>query len=260
MKTSRALLLSGIACAAILGSSPAVADEQPELADDLDPELVNEDEEILVLADRLRGQVDAPQPPVLVLNEEDIAAYGVGSIADLVQELSPQTNSGRGRGGGFPVMLVNGMRISSFRELRSYPPEALRRVEVLPEEVALRYGYSADQRVINFILKDDFSSTESEREYGQPWAGGYWTSESELTYLRIDGSRRLNLNGEVTLSSALYDVERGIVEPESLIPTIASDPDPATQRTLRDKSWEYAFDGTYTIPVGDSGGSLAFNG
>ncbi|HSG33522.1 MAG TPA: hypothetical protein VLA37_03235, partial [Sphingomonadaceae bacterium] len=47
---------------------------------------------------------------------------------------------------------------------------------------------------------------------------------------------------------------------ESLIPTIASDPDPATQRTLRDKSWEYAFDGTYTIPVGDSGGSLAFNG
>ena len=42
------------------------------------------------------------------------------------------------------MLLVNGRRISGFRELRDIPTEANERVEILPEEVALKYGYSAE--------------------------------------------------------------------------------------------------------------------
>ena len=42
-----------------------------------------------------------------------------------VAMLTPQTTSTRGReGGGGPVMLVNGRRISGFQEIQGIPPEA----------------------------------------------------------------------------------------------------------------------------------------
>src|SRR5688572_28923876 len=127
--------------------APAPAPVEAPAQGPSDPAPVD-DNEIVVSAEAVRGQVDAPQPPVLELSEEDIAAYGAGSLAELMQALAPQTGSAGGRGGGFPVMLVNGVRISSFRELQSYPPEAILKVEVFPEEVAQRYGYSPDQRVV----------------------------------------------------------------------------------------------------------------
>ncbi|MGC1270270.1 MAG: hypothetical protein WA842_06710, partial [Croceibacterium sp.] len=103
------------------------------------PEADSTENEILVIAQKLYGEVESPQPPILELNQEDIAAYGAGSLAELISALGSQTGSGRGRGGSMPVILVNGTRVSSFRELRSYPPEAIEKVEVFPEEVAQRY-------------------------------------------------------------------------------------------------------------------------
>lgn len=188
------------------------------------------DNEILVIATALRGQVEAPVPPVLELNSEDIAAYGASSIADLISALGPQVGSGSGRGGGFPVILVNGMRIASFRELRSYPPEAIEKVEVFPEEVAQRYGYSANQRVVNFILKRDYSSREIEGTYGQPWDGGYSTQELEGTYLQLIGESRLNFNLDWKNSSLLTEGERGVIQ--STLPVLPTDPDPAYYRSL----------------------------
>ena len=124
---------------------------------------------IVVTADRVRGQVETPAAPVVRLDEQQVASYGARSIADLVAQLAPQIGAGRGRG-GFPLMLVNGQRVANFREIRRYPPEAIRLVEVLPEEVALKYGAQPDQRVINFVLKNNFSSREvavSERQTHQ---------------------------------------------------------------------------------------------
>lgn len=67
--------------------------------------------------------------------------------------------SARGRGGERPITLLNGQRVSGFRELRDIPSEAIARVEILPEEVALRYGYRADQKVVNIVLRPRFRST-----------------------------------------------------------------------------------------------------
>ena len=67
------------------------------------------------------------QAPLLQLDETQIAAEGVTSITDLIAQISARTGSARGRGGGgMPVILVNGIRIGSFREFANYPPEAVR--------------------------------------------------------------------------------------------------------------------------------------
>jgi len=222
-----ALLLAGVQQAQAQDAAP-VAQEPAPSTEPAAP--ASDDETILVLGSRLVGQVEAVQPPILELSQADIAAYGSGSIAELIAALGPQVQSGRGRGGGQPVILVNGVRISSFRELRSYPPEAIEKFEVFPEEVALQYGYSADQRVVNVILKRNFTSRELEAEYGQPWAGGFSTQELEGTYLAISGPSRLNANIGWTNSSVLTEAERGVIQ--SSPPTYASDPDPALYRSL----------------------------
>ncbi|MFW8696181.1 hypothetical protein, partial [Mesorhizobium japonicum] len=84
--------------------------------------------------------------PIVSYDAAQIQAFGATNIGELVSLLEAQTRSARG---GAPVFLVNGRRISGFREIRGLPPEAIERFDVLPEETALSYGYSADQRVVN---------------------------------------------------------------------------------------------------------------
>ena len=91
---------------------------------------------------------------------------GAGSISELLDALAPQTRSGRGREGGRPVILLNGRRISGFSEIRDIPPEAIERVDILPEEVALKYGYRADQRVVNIVLRRRFRAVTAEANGG----------------------------------------------------------------------------------------------
>ncbi|MCR2835053.1 TonB-dependent receptor [Qipengyuania sp. RS5-5] len=220
------------------------------------------DADIVVIAERIRGQVDTDLPPVLELEEADIKAFGSNSIADLVAQLTPQVSSGSGRGSGRPVFLVNGQRVSSFREFSLYPPEAIRKVEVLPEEVALQFGFPATQRVINFILKDDFVSREIELEYGGPTAGGRVSPQVEVSMLTIDGRRRLQVSGEYQYESLLTEDERNIVQTDGSVPTVATDPDPAGFRSLAAQSDTYELQTTYNTVLGPNpgDGTVSLNG
>jgi len=243
-----------------VGPAQAQADPSPVESGSAPEDTANDDDTIVVLAARMIGQVDAPQPPLLELAPEDIAAYGAGSIAELLQSLGPQVSSGRGRGGeGGPIVLVNGVRIASFRELGSYPPEAIDKIEVFTEEVAQRYGYSPDQRVVNVILKPSFSSREVELEYGQPWAGGYSTQEAELTYLRIAGQDRLNINLGINNSSLLTEAERGVEQTISTVPPVAGDPDPADYRSLVSDSASLEATINWATRLDSSGTGLSLN-
>ena len=102
-----------------------------------------------------RGTVIGDIPPENQLGPRDIRATGATDITELLDALAPQIGSARGRGGERPILLLNGQRISGFREVRDIPPEAIERLDILPEEVALKYGYRADQRVVNIALSLD---------------------------------------------------------------------------------------------------------
>ena len=242
---------------------PAVAAEAPSLPDSAEGEEAASDPgEIVVVATRLMGSVDAPQPPVITLNEEEIASYGASSLSDLISALGPQTGSGRGRGEGRPVILFNGQRISNHREMRNIPPEAIRRMEVLPEEVALRYGFQPNQRVINFILKDNFASRSVDAEYQVPTRGGFAENEFEATLLKFGKNSRLNLNAQAKDNSSLLESERGVIQQAASQPTVAGDADPARYRTLIADGRELSLTGSWSGGLGKDGmgGALSLNG
>src|SRR5690606_24483420 len=111
---------------------------------------------------RPRGSVDTDIPPDVVLTSDEIMAYGASDISELLTYLEPITRSSSGRTDLQPVFLVNGRRISGFREIRGIPTEAIERTEILPEAVAVQFGYRPEQRVVNFVLKTDFRSTTYE--------------------------------------------------------------------------------------------------
>ncbi|MBX9460069.1 MAG: TonB-dependent receptor [Brevundimonas sp.] len=197
---------------------PAAAAEDTEGAVDLGT--------VNVSSARPRGSVDSDIPPDLTLSAEDIQSYGASSISELLTYLEPITRSSRGSGGP-PVMLVNGRRISGFREIQGIPPEAIERVDILPEEVALEYGYRADQRVVNFVLKNNFRSITAEVEGRVPTAGGRTVTELDTNLLRISGAQRWSLDLEHERASPLFESERDLnreagATPFDLIGNVAS--------------------------------------
>ena len=252
--------LSLAALAIALVSHPAAAQDAAPVVQDpapAPPEVEAEvtGNEIIVTGRSLRGRYQGAESPIVELDSEDIAAYGAGSIEELIEQLAPQTGSNRGRGGGDgrPVFLVNGLRVSSWREFRSYPPEAIETVEVLPEEAAQQYGFPPNQRVINFIMKENFSSREVELEYEQPDRGGYSAQEVELTYLKLGDESRMNANLEFNNRTLLTEGERDIVQAPGSVPTVAGDPDPAFYRSLVGESRSLEATGNYTTRIGGAG-------
>lgn len=180
--------------------------------------VTEQDPEIVVSVEMARGRVAGEIPPEIQLNAADIRAVGASSIADLLQELGPQVRSGRGRGGDAPVVLINGKRVSGFAEIRNLPPEALLRVDVLPEEVALKYGFRADQRVINFVLRERFRAVTTELELGGPTAGGRTSIEADTNFLRIRDGNRLFVEAEYNFDSLLLESDRNVIQPEAALP------------------------------------------
>src|SRR5690606_20912348 len=112
---------------------------------------------------------------------------------------------------GPPIMLVNGRRTSGFREIRGIPSEAIERIETFPEEVALQYGYRADQRVVNFVLKADFRSLTAELQGRGLTRGGRTSSEIESNVLRISGGNRWSMELDHERSTPLFESERDLI-------------------------------------------------
>lgn len=238
-------------------SNPAVDQAEAE-ADDQDDRSAN-DKDILVVATRFGGQIDAPQAPIATFDEAEIQALGATSVGELIARVSPQTSSGRGRGeGGMPLILVNGQRVTNFRELRNYPPEAIKRVEILPEEVALRFGSPPNTRVVNLILKDNYSSRSVEGSYSLPTAGGFDAWRGEATLLKIKKLNRFTVTGTTSDTSPLFENERDLVQAVAVAPT---DPDPAAYRTLIGDSRSFGLNSAWTKGFGKDGtkGSLTLS-
>ncbi len=263
---SRAALMAG-ACFVGVHAQPAEAQSQDSAspaasspsAQSQDSAAQSEDNGIVVQARRLRGQLDVDQAPLQELNEEDIAAEGVTSIADLIAQITAQSGSARGRGGGRPVILINGIRVGSFREFANYPPEALERLEVFPEEVAQRFGFPPDRRVINLILKDNYRNAEVELEFEGPSRGGYHQREQELGFLQIADGARINVNLEASDVSFLTEDERDIIQTEGSLSDIAGDPNPAEFRSLVADSRSLEGNVSYARAFTESGTSVSAN-
>jgi hypothetical protein len=169
------------------------------------------DEEIVVTGQRARGSVVGDIPPENVLDSRDVRATGATNINELLDAIAPQIGSAQGRGGERPVLLLNGQRVSGFRELRDIPTEAIQRVEILPEEVALKYGFRADQKVVNIVLRARFRSTVAQLGANAATEGGYAGATGDLTRLVIGKNGRTTFNLHATGNGMLTENERDII-------------------------------------------------
>ncbi|MDG2520227.1 TonB-dependent receptor [Caulobacter segnis] len=158
------------------------------------------------------GAVVGDIPPELQLTPRDIRAYGVSNVSELITALSPQTTSGRGS--GRPIILVNGQRIASFQEIRDFPTEAIMRVDILPEEVSLKYGYRADQRVINMVLRNRFRALTVEGAVKTPTQGEGEVFEAKANRLQIQRERRLMVDAKVSKTNDILESDRDIANTE----------------------------------------------
>lgn len=208
---SLVLLLAGVAPAPLLAQQtpPAVPEVAPPPPAAVEPaaDEGEEEEAIVVMGQPPRGSVPGNIRPIETLNARDVRSYGASTVGELIDAIAPQT---RGAGSGQPVVLLNGQRISSFREIRGIPPEAITRVEILPEEVALQFGYRPDQRVVNIVLRQRFRAFTAELGQRVATDGGFSATNAQLGLLRIGQQDRWNIEVEAGRESPLLESERGI--------------------------------------------------
>lgn len=231
-----------LACAAAAQEPQREQQPEPGTADELTEYEDDEAETIIVTGAR---HVIGDIPPDNVLTTRDILSTGATDVNELLEAIEPQVGSARGRGGERPIMLLNGQRISSFRELRDIPTEAISRVEILPEEVALRYGYRADQKVVNFVLRPRFRSTVARLEGSAATESGYSGAEADLTRLLIGETERTTIDLDVEVNSPLTESERHI-----MLQDRANLLDPRSARTLVGSRKQYQGTVTHSRMLG----------
>jgi iron complex outermembrane recepter protein len=169
---------------------------------------VEEETEIIVTGQIQRGAVVGDIKPELQLSPADIRSRGVSSVSELIADLAPQLRSGSGN--GQPIVLLEGKRISGFREVANLPSEAIARVDILPEEVALKYGYPSGQKVVNIVLRQRFRAFTVELSDRFATGGGGNQTLGKFDFLRIQRGGRFTVNLEREAVDRILESQRGI--------------------------------------------------
>lgn len=199
--------------------------------------------DIVVTARATPGAVIGDIPPENQLNQADIASYGVGTVSELLDQIASQTQSGQGRDSDGPVVLVNGRRTSGVNEVGDLPTESIVRVDILPEEVALKYGYGAQQKVVNVILRRRFDARTAEASGGGATQGEGANAGAIGSYARIRGDDRINVSLRVKGADDLLESERGVSSVATTIDANGVVVDQASARTLLPRTRSYSLNG-----------------
>ncbi len=269
-----------IRIAALLGSisllataSAAMAQDEPQTAADVEAEA----EDVVVIGSQIKGADVAGALPVVVLNEDDIAATAATSGDDLFRSI-PQAgdvafNESRDAGGindargdtasinlralgtGNTLVLLNGRRMvlhpgTQAENLvpvqsvntNTIPVMGVRRVEVLLDGAAAIYGSDAVAGVINTVLKDNFKGLRATGEVS-------FTDNSDQREYELGfeaghsfngGKTNISLFGSFNHRDPLYARERRNSRSADLRPLVVGTPfagDTDFDNTSTDSIW-----------------------
>ena len=211
----RFYFLAGVSAAGL--ASPAVAQQaapapQAQSSTDQASNSPAEEDEIVVKGKKPRGAVIGDIQPETVLKSRDVRATGATTFDELLVAIAPDIGVARSSGGARPLVLLNGHRVSSYRELRDIPIEAISRVDILPEEVALKYGYSPDQKVVNVVLQNRFGEIVAQVAGNTASRDGFTGGGGDLTRILLSPSQRTTLNLHAGSENILRGSQRSILE------------------------------------------------
>lgn len=196
---------AALAIAVACFHTPVVAQTPDDPAVDADFADMYEAEEIIVTANQKEyGAVLGDAMPELRFNAGDVMSFGVSSIGELLEELSPQVDGGTEA----PVFLLNGKRLKNVGEIRRYPARAIMRVDVFPPDVAVRYGYAPTQRVLNIVLRPRFRENSVEVEASTSDQFDYGSQSVTATTLLINREKRTFISAGYSRSDKLMASER----------------------------------------------------
>ena len=210
---SSAWYLSGVGVALAV-SAPAYPQPSPPSASSpaAQTAATEDSDDIVVTGKPPRGSVIGDIPPQVVLTSRDVKATGATSFDELLDAIAPDIGVARGAGSARPLVLLNGHRVSSYRELRDIPIEAVTRVDILPDEVALKYGYPPDQKVVNVVLQNRFAETVAQAAANTAAHNGYTGGGADLTRILLSPSQRTTLNLHGGTDDILRGAQRSLVE------------------------------------------------
>lgn len=171
-----------------------------------------------------RGRASGGIAPLLDLSSADLDSYGADTLSDLVGALRPLTRSSRSD--QMAVVLING-HLAGQTEFDNLPREAIERVEVLPESVALQYGFSENQRVLNFILREHYRAVPLRISDSGASEGGAQVVAADASLVRLEDEARVTLLASYKDSAWLRESDRGIDAPDSAYRTLV----PNTEET-----------------------------
>jgi hypothetical protein len=190
----------------------------PVLAEDAAPAPTAPASEITVTASR--GLTVGGIAPLLELSPSELESYGADTLSDLVDVLKPLTRSSRSDGA--PVVLING-HLAGQTEFANLPSDAVERVEVLPETVALQYGFSENQRVLNFVLREHYRAVPTRLSESGSTEGGDRTTQLDASLVRSNSDARVTVLGSFQNNAKLLESDRGIDQPDSIDRTLQPD-------------------------------------
>lgn len=187
------------------------------------------EDEIIVTGTRQQfSSVDNITPDVQ-FGTGDIRALGTTDIGELIEAINAEIGTDSSEP---PIILLNGRPVQSRRQIRSFPSEAIRRVDVLPPDASLKFSSSPNRRVLNFVLRNRFNALTAELEGGTSTEGGRHSGEASANYLKIINETRLSLDLSYEIASNLGETERDI--------------------SFSDDDGPFSFAGTLTAPDGAS--------
>lgn len=195
------LLLTGLAMLV----TPAFAQaDQPSLPQ---TEEAAEEEIVVTAGARPPGSALGNIKPEVTLGAGDIRALGASNVTEILAEIAPQI---RGTASRQPLILLDGHRVSGRQEIQRIPSEAIARVDILPEQVALKYGYPADQKVVNFVLRKRFRAWTMEGRQRLGTEGGGARGSGAFDFFSVRNGARITLGAEYTGTDMLTEAQRGL--------------------------------------------------
>jgi hypothetical protein len=205
------VVLAGSAAAIAMLLAPGAQADLPGAPSQSTPEII---------VTTPRGSASGGIEPLLELSPSELDSYGAESLSDLVDALRPLTRSSRSD--QMAVVLING-HLAGQTEFDNLPREAIERVEVLPESVALQYGFSENQRVLNFVLREHYSAAPLRATESGATEGGGQALAADASLVRLNDEARVTLLASYKDNARLRDSDRGIEVADSSYYTLLPD-------------------------------------
>ncbi|MFN6980723.1 MAG: TonB-dependent receptor [Brevundimonas sp.] len=164
-------------------------------------------DEVVVVGRRGAARL-APERELGAEEIDNLGAYDIGEVINRISE-----NLGLQQP---PLIIVNGRRVVDPRNFVGFPPDALSRLEILPQQAGAMYGGDPSRRVVNIVLVPEFRSRDGLVKALRPTGGGTSTLAVDARQSQLKETDTLQFGVEAARTTSLRASERPAVLEDNL--------------------------------------------